>query len=428
MLSKALLKEILLENEKFIDREIGFIVPRENIKVPERVGKVCIFYGVRRSGKTYLLFDLFKRHTGRALYLDFEDERLEDFEAGHFQLLEESFYELKPHLIGQKGVVFLLDEVQRVKGWERFARRATERGSLRVFVTGSSSEIMPRQIHTVLRGRSWSLEIFPFSFREYATAKKIPLHEKEWFYTSKKAIVQNAFRDYLRWGGFPEVSFLKTEYEKRKVLKEYLDAMFFRDLVERFKITNISLVERLYDKLFSSFSLKYSLTSFWKQYRDQLAFSKDSLFSYYRYFLESMLIFEARVLAESSYRRLRNPPKIYLVDTGASKRVGSSDWGRLLENAVYLGLRRRGEEVFYFEKEGECDFVAKQERGWAAYQVTWQLDEDTREREIGGLVEACQALGLQAGTILTGDQEGEIARKNKKIHVRPVWKWLSGAS
>jgi predicted AAA+ superfamily ATPase len=201
--------------------------------------------------------------------------------------------------------------------------------------------------------------------------------------------------------------------------------MFFKDLVERFNITNIHLLKILTEKLFSSFSLKFSLTAFYKQYKEKFPFSKDTLFSYYNYFLESMLIFEIRKFSESSYKRLRNPAKIYLVDTGICKKVTSADLGRVLENVVFWGLRKKGEEIFYFDENRECDFIVKDNQGKLfPYQVTLELKEENEKREIAGLVEACKKLGLKKGTIFTFDEEGNKVVEDINIQILPVWKWL----
>jgi hypothetical protein len=313
MISKERSKGIILSNTDFILNKVGKIVKREGLYFPEELNKVVILYGVRRSGKTFILFDLFKKYRDESLYIDFEDERLVDFGIGDFEVLKE---------------VFFFDEIQMVEGWERFCRRAIEREDINIFVAGSSSEIMPYKIHTFLGGRSWSLEVAPFSFREYLQAKGLKVDE-EYIYTSKKALLKSHFSEYMRWGGFPEVAFLEGEYEKDKLIKEYLAAMFFRDLVERFKMNNIHLLDTLMDRLFSCFSQKFSLTAFYKQYKGKFPFSKDSLYIYYKYFLESMLIFEARKFSESTFIRLRNPAKIYLVDVGLSRRVTSPDSGRI---------------------------------------------------------------------------------------------------
>lgn len=424
MLNKETLKEIVVSNENFITKDIETIVERENIFLPPKLNKAVVFYGVRRSGKSYVLFDCFKRHKDSAVYVDFEDERLTDFGVKDFQRLKEAFLELKPHLLG-KEIFLLFDEVQTVRGWESFSRRAVERENIKVFLTGSSSKMMPQEFHTSLRGRTWSIELLPFSFREYLRFKGVDPKDKSVVYGRNKPLLKKYFSEYLKWGGFPEVALSISEFEKRKLIKEYLEAMFFKDLVERFDISNIHLLDSLKEKVFSSFSLKLSLTAFYRQYKDKFPFSKDSLFLYYKHFLDSMLAFEVRKFSESSYKRLRNPAKIYLVDTGIARRATSADAGRLLENIVFLELRRRGAEIFYFEEKRECDFIIKNNNtNFSAYQVVWELNEENESREINGLIEACGSLGIKKGIILTSDEEGKRKKGNVEIEIIPVWKWL----
>jgi len=425
MVDKEIIKEIIIENEKFISSQIKDIIPRENIKLPSTdLKKVCVFYGVRRSGKSFVLFDLFKKHVESSLYIDFEDERLKEITAVELNQIKEAFFELKPHLINKKGIVFLFDEIQNVELWEKFVRRLVEKENIQVFCAESSSKITPQYIHTSLRGRVWSVEIMPFSFREFLRAKKFDMDSSNIFYSESRILVKNYFNEYLKYGGFPEVIFSLTEFEKKKILKDYMEALFFRDLVEKFKIKNIHLLEALWDKLFSAFSTKFSLSAFFNQYKGKIPFSKDTLFSYYKYFMESLLIYEVRKFTESTYKRLRNPPKIYLIDVGLAKRVTSEDKGRLLENIVFLELKRRGYEIFYFEEKHECDFVVKKNNNFDIYQITYKLSEENRMRELSGLIETAKILGLKEGTIITYDQEDEFIYKNIKIKVIPAWKWL----
>lgn len=421
-MEKEKLKEIILSNRKFINREIKGIVKRENVHLPKKLNKVAIFYGVRRSGKTFALFDLFKEHYDQSLYIDFEDERLSDFMAKDFETLKEAFLELFPALLNKKKY-FFLDEVQNIKGWEKFCRRAVERENINIFAAGSSSKIMPLEIYTSLRGREWSIEISPFSFREYLLAKNISL-SNEYLYGSKKVIVKRHFSNYMKWGGFPEIVLLESEFEKRKLLDEYMGAMFFKDLVERFDMNNTSLLDTLTDKLFSSFTHKFSLNAFYKQYKDKFSFSKDSLYDYYKNFIKSMLIFEVKIFAESTYKRQRNPAKIYVADLGLARRVTSEDRGRILENIVFLELRKKAEDVFYFTGKGECDFVVKVESDLFPCQVCFELNEENRPREIEGLVECCSRLDKKRGLILTNDQEDKLKVGDIGIKILPVWKWL----
>jgi hypothetical protein len=422
MIKSTLLKEIILSNEDYILNKIPSSVVERNIALPSKKGKVVIFYGVRRSGKSYILYDIFRKNKEKAVYLDFEDERLSEFSINDFDKIKEVFYEAKPELIG-KEIVMLLDEVQNVQGWEKYARRVTERENVQVFVTGSSSKIMPKEIQTALRGRSWSLEIMPFSFQETLAMHRID--PKQMLTQDNKARMKNYFNQYMNWGGFPEVLLSKTEFEKIKILKEYLDAMFVKDLVERFRITNVHLLTVMMDNLFSSFASKFSLTSFWKHYHQKFPFSKDSLFLYYKYLLDSMLICEVRKISESSYKRNRNPAKVYLIDTGLCKHLYSNDLGRVLENTVFLELRKRSQEIFYYEENGECDFVIKEFSGrMIPFQVTYELNPGNEEREFAGIEQACKKLSLKKGVILTYNQE--LIKKYNGINIKavPFWKWI----
>lgn len=428
MISSELIKDIIKSNEEFILNEITGIVPRKDIIEPtkfasDNLRKVNILHGVRRSGKTFLLYDIFQENKESSLYIDFEDERLRDVELDDLDLIKESFFELKPHLIDTKKVFFLLDEVQNIDGWERFARRITERENITVYAAGSSSKITPKNIHTSLRGRAWGIEVFPFSFPEYLQIKGLDL--KSSVYGKNKVLIKNALSDYLTWGGFPEVSLVDSEFEKKKILREYLDAMYFKDLVEKYEISNIPLLETLKENIFSSFSAKFSLTAFEKKYRGSFPFSKDYLYSYYNNFIESMLVFETRLFTSSAYKRRRNPPKVYLVDTGLTRNVGTVDYGRLLENAVFLELKRKGGEIFYADQNGECDFVVKDQTGEIhAIQTTWELGEHNKEREIKGLVKTCEKLTIRDAEIITFNRESEYTKNNIKVNIVPFWKWL----
>jgi predicted AAA+ superfamily ATPase len=237
--------------------------------------------------------------------------------------------------------------------------------------------------------------------------------------------VKHHFTHYARWGGFPEVCFAESEFEKRKILREYLDAMFFKDMVERYRITNVPLLDLLFDKVFSSFSTKLSITAFYKQYHENMPFSKDILFNYYRYMQQSMLMYEVKMFAESSYKRMRNPAKIYPADIGLCRKITSVDTGRILEAIVFLEFKRRGGEVFYFTGRHECDFVVKTgDAEFIPYQVCADLHDKNREREIEGLKEACEHLSRKQGFLLTDNEEDELSIDSIKISVLPVWKWI----
>jgi predicted AAA+ superfamily ATPase len=420
------LKEVILSNEEYIKKNQVKIIERDNILFPTLEGKVVILYGVRRSGKTFILYDQFLKNCDRAIYIDFEDDHMVNFHLEDFEKLKGAVLELKPE-IAEKKIFFLFDEIQNVPGFEKFARRMVEHENTQVYVSSSSSKLKPSQISIVLRGRSWNIEVLPFSFKESLKALDIEIN-KSVITTNYKSIIKRNFLNFLIWGGFPEIVLAKTEFEKKKILKEYLNAIFFKDLVGKYEISNIPLLNVLFDQLFSSYSTKLSLTALYKQYKDKLPFSKDSLFEYHRYFLESMLIFEVRKFSESIYKRTRNPAKLYLVDVGLAKDTISPNFGKRLENIVFIELKRRGYEIYYFDEKGECDFIIKKDNEFNAIQVSYELNELNREREVKGLVEACKFLGTKRGIILTYDDEEKFKFDEIDIEVTPTYKWLLNLS
>lgn len=423
MISQELLKEIIIENENFILHEVGEIISRHNILLPKKLNKVKVFYGPRRCGKTFFLYDIFRRNNKNALYIDFEDERLHGIELKELDKIKDCFFELKPSLIRKRPIVFLFDEIQNINGWEKFARRLVEREGIDLYVAGSSSQINPAYLHSSLRGREWSIMLYPFSFLEFLAIKNISLENA--FYGRQKSLIRRHLREYIKYGGFPEVTLAQSGFVKTKLLDEYLYAMFFKDLVEQFKIKNIILLETLKEALFSSYSKEFSLNSFLKHYRGKFPFSKTKLFQYYKHFLASMLIFEVRLFSRSTYRQMRNPPKIYLIDTGLAYRSRQEDYGRVLENIVFLELKRSGYDISYYKDKNECDFIIKRV-GFSpfAVQVTWEITDENREREYNGIIQASQFLKQKKGIIITANQDYEVKKEGINISVISLPRWL----
>lgn len=424
MISKEVIKDIIKSNEDFINNTVGEILPRHKVTFPAKLKKVKIVYGARRSGKTFLLYGLFKRNKGNALYIDFEDERLNGIELNELDKIRESFFELKPQLLHSEDIVFLFDEIQNIRGWEKYARRLVEREGIDLCVAGSSSQITPSRISSSLRGREWSIALFPFSFKEFLGIKQTEL--KNSLYGKDKILVNKHLTEYLKYGGFPEVTLAENDFTRQKLLREYMSAMFFKDLVEQFNLKNVTLLETLKESLFSSFGAKFSVSSFYKQFKNKFPFSKTSLFRYYKAFLASMLVFETRFFSPSAYKQRRNPPKVYLVDLGLAMRAKSHDWGRALENVVFLELKRRGYDIYYYAAENECDFIIKESSGdLSAIQVAWEVTDENRQRKYGGLVEVCKSLKKLGGAIVTRDQDFEEKISGITITCVPFAKWLA---
>ncbi|UCH92497.1 MAG: ATP-binding protein [Candidatus Aminicenantes bacterium] len=421
-INKNVLKQAIVENRNFIRKIPGKFIERECFRLPENVKKVIILHGVRRSGKTYLRYHLMKENPDNSLYIDFEDERLEGFSPGDFETLREAFYELSPGLI-QKKVYFLFDEIQEVEGWEKFCRRMVEKTPVEVFTAGSSSKIYPENISTTLRGRAWSIEVFPFSFKEFAAFKGSKADDLLLASEERFRMVEY-FSEYLKWGGFPEVISAKSEFEKQKIIKEYLDAIFFKDLVERYEVSNLPLLKTLKNKIFSTFSTKFSLTSFYNKTKGSFPFSRDLLYRYYQHLLDSKTVFAARKFSDSEYKKTRNPAKVYIIDSSLSQRVAHDDSARVLENTVFIELLRRNYKPHYFSNANECDFIAVREDKTDVIQVTYQLDERNRQREFNGIIEAAKRIRTNIGYILTYNEADEFVIEDINIKVVPAWKWL----
>jgi predicted AAA+ superfamily ATPase len=230
--------------------------------------------------------------------------------------------------------------------------------------------------------------------------------------------------EYLKWGGFPEVSAARNEFDRRKIADEYLDAIFFKDLIERYEITNIPLIKSLKNKIFSTFSTKFSLIAFYNKLKGNFPFSKDLLYRYYQHLLDSKTVFEARKFSDSEYKKSRNPPKVYIIDPVLSQKVAHDDSARILENIVFVELLRRNCKPHYFFQNNECDFVVEKDRKTRVIQVTNRLEAGNRERELNGIVEAAASTRSQEGYILTFNEEDEHMIDNITIKVMPAWKWL----
>ncbi len=420
--NKDVLKKVIIENRDFISKIPDTFVERECFRLPEAIKKVVVLYGVRRSGKTYLLYHLMKQNMANSLYIDFEDDRLKDFSIEDFETLREAFFELFPGLINEK-VYFLFDEIQLVDGWEKFCRRMVEKTRAEVLAAGSSSKIYPENISTTLRGREWSIELFPFSFREFVTFKGIKADDFLLASEERFRLVEY-LNEYLIWGGFPEVSAARNEFDRRKIADEYLDAIFFKDLIERYEITNIPLIKSLKNKIFSTFSTKFSLIAFYNKLKGNFPFSKDLLYRYYQHLLDSKTVFEARKFSDSEYKKSRNPPKVYIIDPILSQKVAHDDSARILENIVFIELLRRNCKPHYFFQNNECDFVVEKDKKTRVIQVTYRLEAGNRERELNGIVEAAASTRSQEGYILTFNEEDEYTIDNLNIKVMPAWKWL----
>ena len=361
-----------------------------------------VISGVRRGGKSTLLRQL-ARKTKKFHYASFEDSRLAGFEAQDFHRLEEVMaVEFGP------AELCLFDEVQNVKGWERYISGSLSKGK-KFVLTGSNASLLSKELGTLLTGRHLTYELFPFSYSEFLSFRGI------------KADAASAKR-YLREGGFP--AYLKKERDE--VLQELLADILSRDIMTRYQIRDGKLLKDMALHLVSNIGKEFSYNRLRKVFD---AGSTNSVTQYGTYLEDSYLFFYLPGFDYSPAKQLVAPKKAYCIDNGLARANSlsfSADEGRMLENAVFLSLRRQGKELYYYKEEaGECDFLFKQKGQISAVvQVCHKMEDGNRQREIDGLVLAMKKFKLDEGTIVTIDQEDHFEVDGRKVKVVPAWKWL----
>jgi predicted AAA+ superfamily ATPase len=355
------------------------------------------------------------RTTSRYCYLNFEDERLLTFPAEDFEILHEVLLEE----YGPSEVYFF-DEIQNIDRFETFVRRLQDAGK-KVVITGSNAALLSKEFGTRLTGRYKLFEIYPFSFAEYLRFKKIPVEKKSLFLSEERGTLTGAFEDYTESGGLPE--YLKNR--DSDYIKTLYDNIIYRDIIARYSIRRQRLVRELVGMLASAVTLPFTYNALKKSLGLKNAITVKK---YISYLSGAYLFFELARFDFSVKKQLNAPRKIYCIDTAFAIVAGfslSPNKGRLLENIVYIELRRRGYEVYYSSGTRECDFIVKDDRKITqAIQVCYELNAENTEREIGGLREALEGFGLNEGLILTGNQEDQKKDGNTTITIKPVWTWL----
>ena len=415
MISKNLLKLLIAEYQ----RETA------NIQLIERACAIeyslnYVFVGLRRSGKSYLIFQQIKQllKNGRSidemLYFNFEDDRLATLDASDLDLIKVCYEEMYDH-----KPFFFLDEIQVVEGWEKFARRLADQG-YRVYITGSNAKMLSSEIATTLGGRYMIRNVYPFSFNEYLKALGINLYDKNNVYRFHIEI-NKAFEAYFRFGGLPEVA--KTE-GKREWLSNLYQKVFFGDLISRYQIRNAFALRILIRKLAesvkqpSSFNRLANVVS-----ASGKKISADTVIDYLGYLKESWIIFSVENLAAKLADKETNK-KYYFIDNGILNLFLLDPQTSLLENLVAVQLRRLyGEEVYFYHNGVEVDFYVPEMQ--LAVQVCYNLNnEETQKREINALLQLAKRIEIKKMLVITKEEESIISEQGMNIEVIPIWKWL----
>lgn len=379
------------------------------------IGKEVVdIVGVRRSGKSsslFLLINRLKLDYSHFLYVNFEDPLF----IGHYdaELLEKIWNVYKEHSLPGKKPYLFLDEIQLIPRWELWARKMRDLEAAHIFVTGSSSMLMSREFGTKLTGRHISVTVFPLSFEEFLDFKGIKADKKNIY--SMKHIIKNKLNEYLMSGGFPEYALTNN----RELLKNYFEDILYKDIILRHDIRDAKSLRNLAVFCMTNVSNYISYNSL----RKQFSLSLDTVKSYLSDMEESFLVFAVPIFSYSLKAQENSPKKIYCIDNGLRNAVSfkfSRDMGKLAENAVFLELKRRNLDIYYWKGKNEVDLVVKnRDNSLTAINVSYS--EELDEREIKGLKgfkgEFSKAKKLM---IITKDTE----KKEGSIRLIPLWRWL----
>lgn len=407
---KNLLTTLLDEFHENLSQIKGSI-PRD-FAFPSVNNKIKVAIGMRRTGKTFMLlqnaYSLIQQgvNVNQILFIDFEDDRLLPCDQKQLAELLDDFYSLYPENHDRK-CYFFLDEIQNVSDWALVVRRFYGTKKLEIFLSGSSAKLLSKDIHTSLRGRSISKEVWPYSFGEYLVTLKYPVPPLP-FAKRQKDQLLNYLEKYLTHGGFPEVTNVEN-LTRRTILQGYVDLVISKDIIERYNIQNIVMLKYLVLSLLKNAGCGFSVHKFTNDLKSQgIIGSKNTVHEYLEYLEDAYLIFPVKLYSESVRKTQSNVRKIYSVDPGLVNAYifsKNKNYGHLFENVVYLFLRRSGHKIYYYltEKERyEVDFLTQTPKGELhLFQICWDVNDlDTMERETRALEIAKQELGIE-GTLIT---------------------------
>jgi len=430
-MDKNKLKELLIEyKQRFLTVRTDLIrrEVQDNIEPFIEFKEVVIITGPRRGGKSSLmklicdeLIKKYKVPPSNILYLNFEDERFIEFNTGDFAQIYELFLQInKP----TGRLYFFLDEIQNVNGWERWVNRLYENENIKIFITGSNASLLSSEISTALTGRNRTITNFPFSFGEFLVFKKYRLQNNDFYQTKKRAEIKSFFQEYLKLGGYPEI----IKINDPTLLEQYFKDIIYRDILPRYSIKKIKEIRELCLFLASNLG---SIHSYSRLQNLIGVKSINTVKTYLEILEEAFLFFRINLFDYSVKRQIYNPSKIYIIDTALGNSISfkfSENIGHIYENLVFLELKRRNKEIYYWKsKKGkEVDFIIKKGLNIKeAIQVSYNLNhEKTLDREIESLLIAKDEFKIEHLTIITEDEETEKEIGNVKTRIIPLWKWL----
>ena len=399
MVLKSEIEKSLALQRLFLNKKQEGFSRESSAKLQLSASHILIITGVRRCGKSTLLQQISKKIKEEIIYFNFEDPRIYGFELEDFTKLDE--------IVGDEIRYYFFDEIQNVEKWELFIRHLHDRDK-RIAITGSNASLLSKELGTRLTGRNIQIELFPFSYTEYLMFLQLENNLA-------------SFNLYLEDGGFPE--YIKSKHKEQ--LQQLFKDIVYRDIIVRHGIRQAKTLIDIALFLIANVGKEYSLNGIKNTFG---VGSANSVADYIHWLEDSYVLFSMPRFSWSLKSVSINPKKVYCIDTGfaqANSLSFSEDTGRLLENCVYLALRRKYKEIYYFKDKGECDFIVKEAQDILhIIQVCGKIHPDNKAREVNGLLAALTFFSKTEGLILTLNQEDVLMINDVKVRLLPVWKWL----
>ena len=421
MINSNLLRQILLDNRELVESKTIFQREIQIDTFPR-----CVLVGVRRCGKSYLLYKKMQQLLAQGktwddmLYLNFEDERLLGFDVSDFNQILSVHAELS----GRRSLpILFLDEIQLIDGWEKFARRMAD-AEAQIYITGSNAKMLSIDVAAALGGRFFTINVYPLSFSEFLSTKNVKATPKDALSTVGGALIRREFDSFFRYGGFPECINLSNKLEYLNIL---FQKIYLGDIAVRNKVNNVFPLRILLKKIAESIGqpLSYSrLTNIVTACGAKI--SKVTSINYVQYSIDSCLIFTVKNIVGKLQDR-EGKQKFFFVDNGIIELLNTDPTADQLENLVAIELRRRygdNDAVFFYQRDVEVDFYIPETQ--TAIQVSVRLDSDpkTMQREVSAFEKMNKELPIKRRMIITLDEERTIETDTASIELIPIWKWL----
>lgn len=431
-----ILKLIIAQNQKHLLSDYT-IIPRE-LEIIPIARKSTVIMGIRRCGKTTWQYEkiqaLLESNVSfeNICFIDFSDDRLYFLRAEDSlpSIISDTYYGMYPHKHDEK-VYFFFDEIQYVNLWGSFINRLQISENCEIYITGSSAKLLSKELSTEIAARTFSWELFPFSFVEFLRFKNISILFDD---VKNRDEIKKGFDDYFYKGGMPERLILPNDTMVNKYFQNFVRDVITRDIILRYNISNPVQLERLTQLLLNSFSRLITVNKLKQRLSgERLNLSPKLINEYIDKLIDSYLLYTVSIRSYNMAVQSINPKKVYIVDHVLAQCMSvstSENRGLILENIVFMHLRRKTEDIFYYKtkKGDEIDFVTGPDSKIKIIQVCWELNksENTRKREIKALIDAMNELNVCESWVITAYEKEEVKdiKTGHVIHIVPAFQWL----